>query len=148
MKATFLIGRILFGGFFLYNGINHLKNSKLLAQYAGSKSVPMPDISVKLSGLVLLIGGTSILLGLKPKVGAGAIIAFLAGVSPMMHDFWRAEDPNQRTADMVHFTKNMALLGSALALAGVEEPWPGSLPVTQPSTADRVRAFARRRLAA
>jgi len=23
MKARFLIGRILFGGFFLYNGINH-----------------------------------------------------------------------------------------------------------------------------
>ena len=34
MKAAFLIGRLVFGGFFLYNGINHLKQRKQLGQYA------------------------------------------------------------------------------------------------------------------
>jgi hypothetical protein len=28
---------------------------------------------------------------------------------------------------MIHFSKNMALLGAALALMSVEEPWPASL---------------------
>lgn len=132
MKAAFLLGRIAFGGFFLYNGINHLKNRAALAQYAAAKNVPMPELAVAGSGVALIAGGASILLGIKPKLGALSILAFLAGVSPLMHDFWKAEDPNQRMNDMVNFSKNMALAGAALALLGVEEPWPASVPVAQP----------------
>ena len=127
MKATFLAGRILFGGFFLYNGINHFKSRKQLSQYAASKNIPMPDAVVTMSGVLLLFGGTSIMLGVKPKLGAAAIVKFLAGVSPLMHDFWNVEDPNQRMSEMVNFTKNMALLGAAMALGSVPEPWPASL---------------------
>jgi uncharacterized membrane protein YphA (DoxX/SURF4 family) len=108
----------------------------------------MPDAAVMISGAALLVGGTSILLGLKPKVGAAAVVGFLATVSPVMHDFWNNEDPNQRMADMVNFTKNVALVGSALAILGVEEPWPFSVPVQQPSRLERVVDFARHRLAA
>lgn len=136
MKAAFLIGRMVFGGFFIYNGINHLKERKNLAQYAQAKNVPKPDLAVTASGVALLAGGTSILLGIKPKLGALSIIGFLASVSPAIHDFWRAQDPNQRMSDMTHFGKNLALLGAALALMGVEEPWPASVPVAQP---DRYR---------
>jgi putative oxidoreductase len=132
MKAPFLIGRLIFGGFFLYNGINHLKERKQLSQYASSKKVPMADAAVIGSGVALIVGGASILLGVKPKLGAAAVIGFLAGVSPVMHDFWKAEDPNQRMNDMINFSKNMALLGGALALMGVEEPWPASVPIAQP----------------
>lgn len=133
MKAPFLIGRLVFGGFFLYNGIHHLKERKAMAQYAQSKDVPVPDFSVTSTGIALILGGASVLLGIKPKLGALAIIGFLAGVSPMMHDFWKAQDPNQRQNEMINFGKNMALLGGALALMGVEEPWPASVPVAQPS---------------
>lgn len=129
MKIPFLLGRIAFGGFFIYNGINHLKQRKAMAQYAQSKNVPAAEAAVAGTGIMLIAGGTSILLGVKPKLGATAIVAFLAGVSPVMHDFWEAEDPGQRTNDMVHFSKNMALLGAALALMGVEEPWEASVPV-------------------
>ena len=148
MKAPFLIGRAIFGGFFLYNGINHFRNRETLSQYAGAKNVPAPDIAVAASGAMLILGGTSILLGVKPKLGAAAIIGFLAGVSPMMHDFWRAEDPNQRMNDMIHFSKNVAMLGAAAALMGVEEPWPASVPIAQPSRLQRVKKTARKLLAA
>jgi putative oxidoreductase len=148
MKAPFLIGRLLFGGFFLYNGINHFKQQDALAQYAGAKGVPSPKLAVEVSGAAMIIGGASILLGVKPKLGTAAVIGFLAGVSPIMHDFWRAEDPNQRLNDLVNFTKNMALLGGALALMGVEEPWPTSLPVAQPRELKRVLKLVRRNLAA
>jgi uncharacterized membrane protein YphA (DoxX/SURF4 family) len=89
---------------------------------------------------MILIGGTSVVLGIQPKYGALAIIAFLAGVSPVMHDFWRAEDPNQRMADMINFSKNMAMLGAALALAGIEEPWAASIPVGRPAEMRRIAA--------
>jgi uncharacterized membrane protein YphA (DoxX/SURF4 family) len=148
MKALFLIGRLAFGGFFLYSGINHLRNHKAMAQYAGSKQLPKPDAAVIASGVALLIGGASIVAGVKPKFGALAIIGFLAAASLLIHDFWRAEDPNQRQADMANFTKNMALLGGALALMGVEEPWPASVPVAQPHALDSLRSVARRSVAA
>jgi putative oxidoreductase len=143
MKIPFLIGRVVFGGFFLYNGINHFRNRQGLSQYAGAKGVPMPEVAVPVSGALLIAGGASMLLGVKPKLGAAALIGFLAGASPWMHDFWRAEDPGQRMNDMIHFSKNLALLGSALTMMGVEEPWPASLPVARPGRLERLRRLAR-----
>jgi uncharacterized membrane protein YphA (DoxX/SURF4 family) len=131
MKAAFLIGRLVFGGFFLYNGIHHLKERKQLGKYAESKNVPMAEGAVAATGVVLIAGGASILLGVKPKLGTAAIAGFLAGVSPVMHNFWSVEEPQQRLNEMINFSKNMALLGSALALMGVDEPWPISVPISQ-----------------
>ena len=144
MKAPFLIGRMLFGGYFLYNGINHLKNRHQMAPYVEAKGVPVPEISVIASGIPLLIGGASLLLGVKPKLGAAAIVGFLAGVSPIMHDFWRNEDPNERQANMRSFMSNLALAGGALALAGVEEPWEASVPLGQAGIGKSVKKLARR----
>ena len=145
MKAPFLIGRILFGGFFLYNGINHLMQRKTLASYSASKGVPKPEVAVTATAVPLIVGGTSMLLGLKPKWGAIAIMGFLAGVSPIMHDFWRNQDPNERVNNMTSFMKNLVLAGGALALLGVEEPWEAS--VSKPTLGDKVRK-ATRQLAA
>jgi uncharacterized membrane protein YphA (DoxX/SURF4 family) len=132
MKVPFLIGRIVFGGFFLYNGIHHFLERKSLAQYAEAKKVPLPDLAVTATGVMQAIGGASILLGVKPKLGGLAIAGFLAGVSPMMHNFWSVQDEGQRMNEMINFTKNVALLGAALALMSVEEPWPASVPIAQP----------------
>lgn len=143
MKAPFLIGRLLFGGYFLYAGINHLKNRRKMAPYAESKGVPAAEVAVTATGIPLIIGGTSILLGVKPKFGAAAIIGFLVGVSPIMHDFWRNEDPNERQANLRSFMTNLALAGGALALMGVEEPWEASIPVGQPGLGKRIKKIAR-----
>ncbi len=144
MKAPFLIGRILLGGFFVSSGINHLRNRETMAGYAGSKGVPAPKWAVTASAVPLLVGGTSLLLGVKPKIGTIALLGFLAGVSPVMHDFWQNEDPGERQNNKINFMKNMALAGAALALMGVEEPWEASVPVGQPSLTERVVRIGRR----
>jgi putative oxidoreductase len=41
-NVLFLIGRILFGGYFIYNGYNHLKNLSMMSGYAKTKGVPFP----------------------------------------------------------------------------------------------------------
>jgi putative oxidoreductase len=133
VKAVFLVGRLVFGGYFMFAGVNHFTKRKMGAGYAAAKNVPQPDAAVIATGALLLAGGASIVLGLKPKLGALALVTFLAVVSPVMHDFWNSQDPMQRQFEMVHFMQNLALLGGALALAGVEEPWPVSLPVWRPS---------------
>lgn len=127
MKAAFFLGRMLFGGFFLQSGINHLKEHENLAPYAGAKGIPNPDEAVLASGILLALGGASIILGFKPKLGAASIIGFLAIASGTMHDFWNSSDPGDKQNNMIHFSKNVALLGAALALAGTKEPWPASI---------------------
>lgn len=127
MKAVFLLGRVILGGFFLYNGINHFKEKRGMAQYVGAKNIPNPEMAVLASGALLSAGGASLILGIKPKFGALSIIGFLAVASPLMHDFWNSEDPQAKQQNMIHFSKNMALLGAALILAGLETPWPLSV---------------------
>lgn len=119
MKLPFLLGRLVFGGFFLYNGINHFIQRKEMVQYVRAKNVPLPEAAVTASGVALTLGGASLVLGVKPAVGAAAVAVFLAGVSPLMHDFWRVQDPEKRQGEMINFTKNIALLGGSLALIGV-----------------------------
>jgi uncharacterized membrane protein YphA (DoxX/SURF4 family) len=148
MKAPFLLGRLIFGGFFLYNGINHIRNRKMMAQYTASKNIPRPEAAVVTSGVMMALGGASLVLGVKPKLGTLAILGFLLGVSPIMHDFWTYQNPNQRQAEMVNFMKNLALAGGALALMGVEEPWPASVPVARPSVGKRLRKAWTRDVAA
>jgi len=123
-RAALLTGRAIYGGYFLYNGINHFLKRKMVADYARAKGVPAADAAVLASGLMIIAGGASIMLGLRPKLGAGLISGFLLGVSPQMHAFWKEADPQQRMNEMVNFTKNMALVGASLFAAAQPEPWP------------------------
>jgi putative oxidoreductase len=127
MRALFMLGRAIFGGFFLYNGINHLQHSDQMAPYAAAKGVPSPEQAVQASGALLLAGGVGVLTGLKPKLGLAAIVGFLIPVSLQMHRFWDVDDPQLRQNEMAHFAKNMALVGAALAMMQIPEPWPASI---------------------
>jgi uncharacterized membrane protein YphA (DoxX/SURF4 family) len=122
-------GRLIFGGYFVYSGINHFLERKSLVDYAKSKGVQGPEAAVAGSGLLILGGGLSILTGAFPKLGAAMISTFLLGVSPRMHAFWREQEPQRQMHEMVNFTKNMALIGASLMAAAHPEPWPWSVPV-------------------
>jgi putative oxidoreductase len=143
MKAPFVIGRVIFGAFFLNSGINHLRHREEMKPYVESKGLPAPEPMVTLSGVPLLLGGTSLILGIKPKLGALAVLGFLAGVSPIMHNFWQSENPQERQQSMIDFMKNMALAGAALALMSVEQPEVKTPPLSKPSLIDAVRDITR-----
>jgi uncharacterized membrane protein YphA (DoxX/SURF4 family) len=126
MRALHFIGRAIFGGFFVYNGVQHLKQTNRMARYAGGKGVPAPQRAVQATGAMLVGGGLSIIAGLKPREGLATVVAFLVPVSLQMHRFWEETDPQKKQMEMTQFLKNMALVGAALALIGLEEPWPVS----------------------
>src|SRR5437868_11257020 len=88
MELAFLIGRVIVGLYYCSSGIRHFTNLNMMAGYAGSKGVPFPKLGVPASGVLLLIGGLSILLGYQPLIGVIAIIIFLVPTSIMMHNFW------------------------------------------------------------
>jgi putative oxidoreductase len=127
MRAAFVLGRAIFGGFFAYSGINHFKHRAQLSAYANAKGTPAPDAAVLATGAMLLGGGASVITGVEPRRGLAALVGFLIPVSLQMHRFWEIEDPMQRQNELIHFSKNIALAGAALALMQIPEPWPASV---------------------
>lgn len=114
MEILFVIGRVLFAAIFINSGIGHLMQADGMSQYAASKGVPAAKAGVIVSGLIALVGGVLLLLGVYPDLGALLIAIFLVPVSLMMHPFWKESDPMAKQNEMIHFMKNMALLGAAL----------------------------------
>lgn len=120
MDAVLLIGRILFAFMFIMSGINHLvpKNTAAMTGYAQFKKVPAPKLSVQLSGVVLLLGGLSIILGVYADLGAVVMAALLAVMALKMHDFWTADEASKQT-EMIAFMKNISMAGGALFIFAI-----------------------------
>ncbi|NML40537.1 DoxX family protein [Chitinophaga sp. G-6-1-13] len=115
MKIVPLLGRILFALIFVMSGINHVGGAG--ADYAAASGVPAANIMVRLAGLLALVGGLSVLLGYKAKIGAWLVVIFLVPVTFAMHKFWGIPDPMAAQMQMAMFMKNVALIGAALLIA-------------------------------
>ena len=114
--SVLYLGRILFGGYFAFNGINNLKMLDFMSGYAKSKGTPMPKLSVVVSALLLLFGGLSVLFDILPSLGLISLVLFLIPVTLIIHPFWKVQDPMEKMAEMINFMKNIALLGAVLML--------------------------------
>ncbi|MBP6931124.1 MAG: DoxX family protein [Candidatus Pacebacteria bacterium] len=117
MMALAILGRVLFGAYFLYSGINHFRNQKSLAGYAKFKKVPMPELAVLITGVMLVVGGAGILLAVSPAyTNASALILtlFMVPTTFMMHNFWEEKDAQAKMNDQIAFMKNVALIGALL----------------------------------
>ena len=118
MKYIPLIGRILFSLIFVSSGImGHMVGLTGTAAYAASQGLPMPTVLVLVAGIIAVLGGLSIMLGYKAKLGALLIVVFLIPVTFTMHNFWTISDPMARTMQMSLFMKNVSLIGAALMIA-------------------------------
>lgn len=97
--------------------------SRQTIAYAASQGVPLASIAVPFSGLLALVGGLSILLGYRAKIGTWLIAVFLVGVKPL-HNFWAVTDPMMRQMQLVLFMKNVAMFGGALLISQLGSgPW-------------------------
>jgi putative oxidoreductase len=114
MKLIPLIGRVFFSLIFLQTAFNHF--SKETISYAASQNVPLASLLVPASGILAIIGGASIVLGYKARLGAWLIVLFLVPVTIMMHNFWTLTDPMMRQMQMAMFMKNISMLGGALLI--------------------------------
>jgi putative oxidoreductase len=108
------LGRLFFAFIFLTAAPHHFQSQTIA--YAASQGVPLASIAVPFSGVLALLGGLSILLGYKAKIGGWLIALFLVGVTPMLHNFWAVSDPMAHQMQMIMFFKNLSMLGGALLI--------------------------------
>jgi putative oxidoreductase len=123
----FVLGRILYGGFFVLGGLNHFQHLAMMSGFVGSKGVPAAKPAVMFSGLLIIIGGLSVILGYHVRIGLACIMLFLAPVTLLMHNYWVETDMMQRINQRVNFQKNVALFGAALMMLMIPRPWVLSL---------------------
>ena len=119
MDLIIVIGRILFGGFFLMSGINHFTKLEAMTGYAKYKKLPAAKLGVLISGLMLVIGGISIILGYYADLGALLLAIFLVLAAVIFHNFWKETDATAKQNEMLGFMKDIALAGAALILFAV-----------------------------
>jgi putative oxidoreductase len=127
MAQAFLVGRILVGCYYLFSAYHHFADLGPLAYGAAVHGVPAPQLAVIVAGLLLAVAGVTLLLGVFPRLGIGALLLFFVPVTVMMHPFWADTTVAGRQADLINFTKNMALLGSSLMFLAIPRPWPYSV---------------------
>ena len=123
----YLAGRVLLGGFFIISGLRHFQHLDMMAGFTGSKGFPQPRLAVMASGLMIILGGASILLGVRPHWGIVLTSLFLIPVTFVMHQYWKHTDPMMRINDQVNFMKNVAILGATWIMLLVPQPWPVSV---------------------
>lgn len=114
--ALFILGRIIFGAYFVYSGFNHFKDEKSMTGYAKSKGVPSPRVAVLLGGAMLMIGGLGFLSWMYVQESAVLLLLFLIPTTFMMHAFWKATDPMHKMGERINFLKNLALIGALLMM--------------------------------
>lgn len=114
-RYTVPLGRALFALIFLYALPGHFSAGTVA--YAAAAGVPLAELAVPLSGILAAVGGLSVLLGYRARLGAWLLVLFLVPVTLMMHAFWAVDDAAAAQLQRVLFLKNAALAGGALLIA-------------------------------
>ena len=119
MDIVLIVGRILFALIFINSGFAHFAQREAMTGYAQFKKVPAAKLAVPLSGVMILLGGLSIVLGLWMDLGALLLAIFLIFSAFMMHNFWTIDDATQKMNETVAFFKNLSMAGAALIILAV-----------------------------
>ena len=83
MQTLFFLGQIVLGAYFIMAGTRHFTNLAGMTGYATSKKLPMPKLSVIVSGLALWLGGLGVLFQYSLVWAYGLLVAFL-----VLSAFW------------------------------------------------------------
>ncbi|MBQ1088836.1 DoxX family protein [Streptomyces sp. B93] len=116
MDVLVLIGRILFVVLFLSSAVAHLTQSRSMAAYATSRGLPAALPATVGSGVLMLAGALSVVLGVWADLGALLLVVFLVPTALLMHAFWKETEPQNRQLEMIQFFKDLSLAGASLML--------------------------------
>lgn len=111
MKYIPLVGRSFLSSIFLYSAITKIFGFAGTQQMIADRGLPFPTLMLLGNIIFQLVGGISLILGYKTRIGALVLIAFLIPTTLVFHNF--LADPAETTA----FLKNLALIGALLMVS-------------------------------
>jgi putative oxidoreductase len=128
MDIVDIVGRVLFALVFWQNGYRQLAQRTNMIAYAQSFGAPFPALSVPVTGVVMLLGGTMLVLGIWPDLAALMLFVFLVAAAFIAHRYWEHEDFGMRAGQEAQFMKNIALAGACLFFFAVFNQFGDDMP--------------------
>lgn len=115
---TRLAGRALLSGIFVYSGYGMLNNAERYAQRAAAALPMLPEepMLAQAQGAAMLVAGSTLALGILPKLSARILVLTMIPNTYIGHPFWSAK-PEDRRPQLVHFLKNLGLVGGLLYIS-------------------------------
>lgn len=109
------LGRAGIASMFISSGIAAARTPGGRPAKVEAAGIPQPELMVRLNGTGMAVAGTALALGIRPRVSALALLALLVPTTLVGHAFWSLEGPD-RSAQEVHFLKNVAIAGGLLSV--------------------------------
>ena len=115
-----LAGRIMISILFLSAAYGKIIGWEHTSQYMTSSGIPYVPFFLTGAVVLLIVGGVSILLGYRVKIGTLALIVFLIPTTLIFHDFWNIpEIEPSRNMQRIMFLKNLAIMGGLLYMFAI-----------------------------
>jgi putative oxidoreductase len=114
--ALLAIGRVMIAVMFVMSGLEKAMDLGATASAIGSKGLPAPFILAILTTVLELGGGLLIIVGWQTRIIALALALFTAVAAYFFHDFWHYPPGAEHTNNMIHFMKNLSVIGGFLML--------------------------------
>jgi putative oxidoreductase len=108
-----VVGRFLLALIFVLSGWGKITGFEGTVAYMASKGMPFPQFLLPGAIIVELGGGLALMLGWKARWAALALFLFCIPTALVFHNFW-AVPPEQAQNQMIHFLKNLAIMGGLL----------------------------------
>ena len=105
-----LLSRIFLSTIFLWSGINKIINPVDTMEKMSAHGMPLTSILLVAAIALEIIGGLSVLLGIKTRWGAVMLVIFLVPATLIFHTDFSTE------LEQAMFFKNLAMLGGLLML--------------------------------
>ena len=118
------VARPLLASMFLYGGVNAIRNAKTMAP----KAEPVADLIhrvqpelqvsptnlVRTNGAVHVAAATAVATGHVPRLSSFILAGSLVPTTAQGHQFWNETDPAARKNQLIHFLKNLSMIGGLL----------------------------------
>jgi len=113
-----LIGRILIAFIFLQSGYDKVLNYRKTVTLMTQVGMPMAEVLIIPTIIILLGGGLMILLGWHARLAALALIVFVIPATLYFHSYWTFA-PAQQLNQFHQFVKNFAIVGALFCIMGL-----------------------------
>lgn len=86
------------------------------AAYLGRLGFPQPQVMAVVAVAIETVGGLALILGWKTRLFASVLVLYVLVATRAAHRFWE-HGGAERTSQMQHFFKNLAIMGGLLYVA-------------------------------
>jgi putative oxidoreductase len=114
--AMLAVGRFLLAIIFVMSGLEKVMDLGATAAAIGGKGLPMPNVLAVATAILELGGGLLVIVGWQTRLASLALAIFCAVAAYFFHDFWHYPQGAEHTNNMIHFMKNMSMIGGLLVL--------------------------------